>query len=325
MPLCGPVTVTELLTSGDMEFESIKENRIRQWAVTSDNGCAIYPANVTNPANESIVNITNPAGTPAGIWLWAIDQTYHFDSAFTGFPLAPGVQGYESTLRVRRTSIKQLAPTALKVTAVYSTERALWDIRRRVEVVTESAPLLRDLDARDHFDGAGCFGNFSIAPDARDWCSLVAAGDALKGDEFLISSTEGIDVPIAKYNVVYSGLFIESDGSVGDIGRLVNKLNPAIFAGSDPQTVLLKSFTAEHVRDIAFNAGQASEESVWRMELRFEFDEFFHRMVLPLRIDGGISNKARTKGTAPNDRIQWRSARVFEVALDWNALPAGVG
>lgn len=309
MALCGAVTVTELFVSGDVTFDQIKESRVRQFVVTSDTGCVIFPANITNP----------DLGAPfAQNWDWNIGNRFPGDKSLTGLPTTSG-----TLLTVQRVTISQLTPTALKVTCVYGTDPAQWRWKKRTEVVAESQPVLIDLDARDFFNG-GCPGNFSVpaaggAPHALDWCQHVASGNKVLGDEYLLGPTEGVDVSFGKYNLVFSGLLPDTRdaGGIGALGGMVWTQNfDEFFAGSnDQQKWLLKSFNAEEIKWVEPNLDAA----IWRAELRFEFDPFWHRRVLPLRKHGGISNKGATTGAPGNERTAWRSARVFELST-WTGL-----
>ncbi len=309
-PLLPPITfpVVELAATGDLSFDQTKESRIRVFLVQSSDGCPLRPHHVANP-DLTVPNALN--------WDWNIGQFWRgaLETSDTGVPAVTG-----SLLTVQRVTITQLTNTTLKVVAAYDTNPAQWRWKRRAEVVTESGTLFRDLDARDFFAG-GCPGNFSVL-DAKDWCQHVAGGNKVPGDEYIISATEGVDVPIPRYNLVYSGILPDASdlGAITGIGGLVSTQNASeFFTGTgDQQKWLLKSFNAEEIKVV-----DNSDVAVWRVEIRFEFDSFWHRKVVGLRKDGGLSNKGATTGTGSTERLRWRSHRVNEV-VDWGALPAGI-
>ncbi len=312
-PLLPPITfpVVELFATGDLSFDQTKESRVRAFLVESSDGCPLRPHHVANP-DLTVTNALN--------WDWNIGQRWRGpETAESGIPAVSG-----SLLTVQRVAITQLTNTALKVVAVYDTSPAQWRWKRRAEVVTESGTLFRDLDARDNLNGLNCggAGNFSVL-DAKDWCQHVAGGNKVPGDEYIISATEGIDVPIGRYNLVYSGLLpdVAGLGAIGSIGGLVSTQNASeFFAGSgDQQKWLLKSFNAEEVKVI----DESPDVAIWRVEMRFEFDSFWHRKVVGLRKDGGLSNKGATTGTGSTERLRWRSHRVNEV-VNWGDLPSGI-
>ncbi len=302
---CVTPTITELFVTGNLEFDQVKESRVKEWVVTCDSGESIFPANLI---------VDNSDGCGIGGWCIGDEWTGEEGSLSGPHP--------DSPLLVQQVRARQLTRTAIRITALYSTDMDFWVVSRKVQVVTQSAPLLVDLNARDNPLCAGSpdppppfpypLLDFNGDVMCKDYCGVVADfPQASKEHLARIDFDRGRDIPVAKYSASFSGHFAMTRADVDEIGRLTNSLNASNFIfGNDDQEWRFSNMVGNEVRFI-----KGSPTSIWQLEMNFEHDQHHHLILTNVGAEGGITQFGGTL----DGKLVCKAARGFEV-FDWSLL-----
>lgn len=295
--LCPDAVITELFISGNVEFDQARETRVKEWLVNCPSGENIYPANVL--------------GNNSGVGGW--DQ----GSSWGEGSLSGPVDAHGSPLLVQHVRVRQLTPASLRVTALYSTDFDLWAVKSRIDVVTDSTPLLIDLNVRDNPDCDDALApvgfpiyDYSGSADgiiAKTYCVLKNQFpfDLNAGNMINIDFDRGRDIPIAHLNIAFSGLFPLSAADIKELSGLVNTLNWDWFIDvDDEQQWRFAGLSGEEVRILDDN------NSVWHLDLRFSRDWDRHMLVAPVNADGG---NTQFPFRDQNGKRVFRAVRAFDV------------